>query len=226
MPQVYIAAPFGNYISTKNTISVIGTFTHKRRKGLILQILKTLRYDFQEKAWYNALGLRNPGIVEGLRRYKENQVLSIAAVDPQDYDHLNAIIPTSTKLEINISCPNITHFQDYLKGLPQFASRNPIIKLSPQINNEVIDYLIDCQFTHFHASNTLKTFRGGRSGSALKPYTLQTIKYIRERLPNATIIAGGGITTKKDIDNYIREGADDVSLGTVCFNPFKLQQLV
>jgi len=92
MPQIYIAAPFGNYIFTKNTISVIGTFTHKRRKGLILQILKTLRYDFQEKAWYNALGLRNPGIVEGLRRYKENQVLSIAAVDPQDYDHLNAIM--------------------------------------------------------------------------------------------------------------------------------------
>lgn len=226
MPQIYIAAPFGNYISTKNTISVIGTFTHKPRSGLILQILKTLRYDFQEKAWYNALGLRNPGIVEGLRRYKENQVLSIAAVEPQDYDHLNAIIPTSTKLEINISCPNITHFQDYLKGLPQFASRNPIIKLSPQINNEVIDYLIDNNFHHFHASNTLKTFRGGRSGSVLKPYTLQTIKYVRERLPNATIIAGGGITTKEDIDEYIQGGADDVSLGTVCFNPFKLHKLL
>ena len=228
MPQIYIAAPFGNYISTKNTISVIGTFTHKPRSGLILQILKTLRYDFQEKAWYNALGLRNPGIVEGLRRYnnESNQVLSVAAIEPEDYDHLNAIIPTSTRLEINISCPNITHFQDYLKGLPQFASRNPIIKLSPQINNEVIDYLIDCQFTHFHASNTLKTFRGGRSGSVLKPYTLQTIKYIRKRLPNATIIAGGGITTLKDIDEYVSEGANDVSLGTVCFNPFRLQQLV
>lgn len=226
MPKVYIAAPFGNYISTKNTISVIGTFTHKRRKGLITQLIKTLRYDFQEKAWYNALGLRNPGIVEGVRRYKPDQVLSVAAIEPQDYDYLNAIIPIDTRLEINISCPNITHFRDYLKGLPQFAFRNPIIKLSPQINNEVIDYLIDCQFTHFHASNTLKTFRGGRSGSVLKPYTLQTIKYIRKRLPNATIIAGGGITTLEDIDEYVSEGANDVSLGTVCFNPFRLQQLV
>lgn len=229
MPKVYIAAPFGNYISTKNTISVIGTFTHKRRKGLILQILKTLRYDFQEKCWLNALGLRNPGITEGVRRYnnESNQVLSIAAIEPQDYDYLNAIIPIDTRLEINISCPNITHFQDYLKGLPQFAFRNPIIKLSPNIDNEVIDYLIESKFTHFHASNTLKTFRGGRSGSILKPYTLQTIEYIRKRIGDkGRIIAGGGITNMNDIEEYIQGGADDVSLGTVCFNLVKLNRII
>ena len=229
MPKIYIAAPFGNYISTKNTTSVIGTFTHKPRSGLILQILKTLRYDFQEKAWYNALGLRNPGILEGVRRYnnKSNQVLSIAAINPQDYDYLNAIIPTSTKLEINISCPNITHFEDYLKGLPQFQPRNPIIKLSPQIDNEVIDRLLHEGFTHFHASNTLKTYRGGRSGSILKPYTLKTIEYIRKRIGDkGRIIAGGGITNMNDIEEYIQGGANDVSLGTVCFNLVKMRALV
>ena len=61
----YIAAPFGNYIKTKNTRSVIGSFTLERRTGLFKQIVKTLRY--KNGTWYNALGLRNPGIKFGLK---------------------------------------------------------------------------------------------------------------------------------------------------------------
>ena len=42
--STYIAAPFGNYIHTNNTKSVRGSFTLYKRKGLIKQILKTLRF--------------------------------------------------------------------------------------------------------------------------------------------------------------------------------------
>ena len=40
----FIAAPFGNYIKTKNTISVSGSWTVEKRTGRIIQIVKTLRY--------------------------------------------------------------------------------------------------------------------------------------------------------------------------------------
>ena len=68
----YIAAPFGNYIHRSGISSVMGTFTLKERTGLILQLIRTLRYSFKDQAWYNSLGLRNPGILEGLRRYDKN----------------------------------------------------------------------------------------------------------------------------------------------------------
>ena len=62
--MIYIAAPFGNYLRTKKARSVIGTFTVEKRTGLIKQIITTLRYS--NGAWYNRIGLRNPGIHFGL----------------------------------------------------------------------------------------------------------------------------------------------------------------
>ena len=42
---VYIAAPFGNYLKTSKTRSVIGSFTLERRKGLIKQELVSYEID-------------------------------------------------------------------------------------------------------------------------------------------------------------------------------------
>ena len=33
----------------------MGTFTLNQRSGLILSLIRTLRYSFRDKAWYNAL---------------------------------------------------------------------------------------------------------------------------------------------------------------------------
>ena len=120
--DLYIAAPFGNYLHTKETISVAGTFTVKKRPGLIKQLIKTLRYDFKDRCWYNALGLRNPGIEYGLKNYREGSVMSIGAIEREDYDIFNAMIKKDVPLEINISCPNLDHYDVDFDGLPQFLS--------------------------------------------------------------------------------------------------------
>ena len=225
--DIYIAAPFGNYLKPANTIPVLGTFTHKPRSGLLWKLFTTLRYDFTDKCWYNSLGLRNPGILKGLKRYKQNEVLSIAAIDPKDWNWLNAIIPHHVNLELNISCPNINHFKDYLKDVPQFQQRNPIIKLSPHMTREDLDFLISQGFTKFHASNTYRTHKGARSGKFLQSFTIDTIHYIKDRLGDKSrVIAGGGITHLHAIDRYTAAGADDFSLGTVCFNGPKVRRLL
>ena len=227
--MIYIAAPFGNHIHPKNTTSVMGTFTVDPRPGLIQQIIKTLRYSFKDKCWYNSLGLRNPGIEKGYDKWlkKDNRILSVTAIEPNDWNTLNMIIPKDTPLELNISCPNVTHFKDFLKGLPQFQPRNPILKLSPHMKSEVLDYLLDEGFTHFHASNTYRTDKGARSGKFLEPYTIMTIEYLRNKLGDkGRLIAGGGITHIEDIRRYEQAGADDFSLGTVCFNPYRLYKLL
>ena len=67
----YIAAPFGNYLFTRKTRSVLGTYTLEQRDGLLKQLIKSLRY--KNGAWYNSLGLRNPGIDFGIRRYNQKR---------------------------------------------------------------------------------------------------------------------------------------------------------
>ena len=71
----FIAAPFGNYIKTEKTISVTGSWTIEKRTGRLIQIAKTLR--LTKRGWVNKIGLRNPGVVNGLKKYKENDSLLI-----------------------------------------------------------------------------------------------------------------------------------------------------
>ena len=101
--MLFISAPFGNYLTHKNATSVIGTFTLNKRSGLLMQMIKTLRYSFNDGCWYNALGLRNPGIIHGIGKYKPNNILSIAAIDAGDWHELEHLIPKDIELELNIS---------------------------------------------------------------------------------------------------------------------------
>ena len=233
--MLYISAPFGNYINAgkKNVLSVIGTYTIDPRPGRLTQILKTLRYSFKAQAWYNSLGLRNPGIDSILKKYplrsnrRANQILSISAIEPNDWRRFHEKIPQSIQLELNISCPNIEkNYHTYIQDLPRFVERNPIVKLSPTMSDEEIKELYDMGFTKFHSCNTLKTIHGARSGDILKPHVIRQINLIKQLNLNNYCIAGGGIQNMKDIIEYKSIGANAFSLGTVCFNPFKLRKII
>ena len=84
--KYFIAAPFGNYLKFKNAISVKGTFTVNPRPGRLKQIVKTLRYVKTEAGWgwRNQLGLRNPGLFDGMFKTSYNEILSVAAIEPSD----------------------------------------------------------------------------------------------------------------------------------------------
>lgn len=225
---IYIAAPFGNYIKTKKTRSVTGSFTLERRTGLLKQLASTLRY--KNGAWYNALGLRNPGIEFGLQHYDRarGDVLSLAAIESGDWEKLSRIVPDDVDIEINLSCPNIEHFDDYSKGIDFFLnnSRKVIVKLSPHAEIDLVDNLVQRGFSTFHCCNTLPTDHGGMSGKKLKPYVIRLCTVIKHFNKDAEIIAGGGIETFDDISYYKSFGAVGFSLGTVCFNPFKLYSIL
>ena len=60
----------------------------------------------------------------------------------------------------------------------------------------------------------------------LVPYTMKIIKYIKETHPHVQVIAGGGVKCRKDAQDYLDAGADHVSLGTVCFTPWKIRGIV
>jgi dihydroorotate dehydrogenase len=103
-----------------------------------------------------------------------------------------------------------------------------ICKVSPTVTPEDLEFLITkLGFTQIHASNTLAIQGcGGLSGRTLIPYTLDIIRLIKEEWPEVTIIAGGGVADFSGVYEYLKEGADHVSLGSVCFNPLALRKIL
>lgn len=234
-PKIFISAPFGNYINSERTISVHGTFTRNPRGNRLWSVLKSLRYDRRLGGWVNKLGLPNPGLHQGLCNVdnKPSDVLSISEIKRGDFQKMNNIIPLNQSLEINFSCPNLGKKLP-LDGAGIFTKVKSrewcIAKLSPLTDGDELEFVIEhLGFKQIHLSNTLPlpNGRGGLSGATLKPYTLELINLVREQWGNRVeIIAGGGVSDFGGVMDYLKAGANHVSLGSVCFNPFKLRKLI
>ena len=227
----FISAPFGNFLQFEDAISVTGTFTNLPRPGRLGQILRTLRYVKTPAgwAWRNQLGLRNPGVHHALARHKWYNVMSLASLEREDWYKLYAHVPAKQNVEINISCPNVEHNPDVLFGLDLWPRTNRkwcIIKVPPTVEHKTIDILVEKGYNQIHASNTLPTEKGGLSGKILAPYTLGIVEYIKSTHPHVEVIAGGGVTDQFSRDRYLDAGADHISLGSVCFTPWKIKGII
>ena len=232
--QIFISAPFGNYIKHKNAISVTGTWTLEPRGNRFWSVIKTLRWNSELQGWTNKLGLPNPGIKVGLQKTFPSDVLSIAEIDRGDFKKLYSIIPETQNIELNLSCPNIG------KSLPwddaeiftRYRATTDrewcIAKLSPLTTPEDLEFLVDkLGFRQLHFSNTLPCQFGGLSGSVLRPYTLELIRMVRENWGDSVeIIAGGGVSDFGAVYEYLGEGANHVAIGSLCFNWFKMKRLL
>ena len=232
--KVFIAAPFGNYLSDPNAISVTGSWTLKHRAGTwkrLWRIACSLRYDRKLKGWVNALGLPNEGIEIGLKKTSPDQVLSIAGIERNDWIELESRIPEEQSIELNLSCPNITE-RTVWNDLPIFFLGNKrkwcIAKVSPLITPEQLAFLIEeVGFTQLHLCNTLPVLKGGLSGEVLRSYVLNHLEFIRNEWGDGLeLIAGGGVNSLGAASDYLAAGANHLSLGSVCFNPWKTRTLV
>ena len=227
-PHFFISAPFGNYIKPKGTIPVTGTFTLNPQGNRFWAVLKTLRYNTAHNGWTNRLGLPNPGIREGLK--KSSTVISIAEMNKGDFQRLNVLIPENQSIELNLSCPNLEKKLTW-ESAKCFDSEKRewcIAKLSPLTTPEELKFVVEfLGFTQLHFSNTLPTIYGGLSGPVLRRYTMELIDLARSEYGNSVeIIAGGGVSDFGSVMDYLSNGADHISLGSVCFNPFKLRKLL
>lgn len=219
--MLFISPPFGNYINLPNTTPIRGSFTLKERKGKWKQIFKTLRYIPHFNGWVNKIGLRNPGIDYAIKTYKKGEIISIAIMNQHEIKPLIHKIPEDMDIELNVSCPN-TDKHMVNEGLKVFLNKKRtwcIIKLPPINYQDDFDRYYNEGFRQFHLSNTLPTKYGGLSGASLKPYTKKNIQYIKKFYPGCSIIAGGGIRSMKDVEEYRKIGAEHFSVSSLCFNP-------
>jgi dihydroorotate dehydrogenase len=224
--MLFISPPFGNYISLPFTTSIAGSFTNEPREGLLLQIIKTLRYSFEMGGWVNKIGLRNKGIDWAIKNVPKNKIISIAIMDKKDIPDILKKLPEDRNIELNVSCPN-TEKKMISEGLKYFI--NPkrkwcIVKISPTTSDDEIDLFYKNGFRQFHCCNTIPVKNGGLSGPKLIPYSIEKISYIVNKYPNTEIIAGGGIQSMKILNMYYKIGANHGSISTLFFHPLRLSK--
>ena len=230
-PNYFISAPFGNYIKPDGCISVTGTWTLEPRGNRLWAVVKTLRYNKEVGGWTNKLGLPNPGIQIGLRKTSLSEVLSIAETNKGDFQKLNDLIPNDQSVELNLSCPNVEKKLTWesAKTLLHADRKWCIAKLSPLTTPEELRFIIErLGFTQLHFSNTLPFGdAGGISGPVLRSFTVELIELCRKEWGESVeIIAGGGVRDLSAVMEYLAVGANHISLGSVCFNPFVLRKLL
>ncbi len=233
--KLIISPPFGNIISWEFATSVVGTFTLMERKGLYSQYLKTFRpvYKNSQIGWRNSIGLRNPGMEKLKTEKLESKILSIAALKHDDYyqiaDHLinlklNKGLSVSA-LELNISCPNakvLLPESDVMRKLKMHFEL--IIKVPPYGDSvNTMSYFFCHNVKFFHLFNSYPTSKGALSGYFIKRKYLKLITKAKLFFgDDVNIIAGGGIQSIDDLNDYKSVGATFFSISTLFLHPLKL----
>lgn len=219
MKKILISPPFSNLIEHKNATNILGSFTISPRKGLIKSTLTTIRP--YKDGWVNNIGLKNPGIFN--IKFRSDVIYSLAAVDKWDWEIFYDYVPSFCKVELNLGCPNVES-----------------IKLSPIVHSKFIKKFSMCSVkvpptsdgydlallyrNLVHMGNSLKIPQGGYSGPSNKETVLRYVRQLSEQ--EIKIIAGGGIRTTQDIEDYLNAGASYCSLSSIFFNPIKAYKVL
>jgi dihydroorotate dehydrogenase len=238
-----ISAPFGNYHKFLKMrlgdifTPTLGTFTLKPRGFFTTpygdrwtRVLLSLRYSFFLKSWINKIGLKNNGI-SSCEKDVGNKIISVHGFT--DYEWIT-LVEEAAKLkplaiELNVSCPNVGEtFLSCITFAKMFYYANGvelIVKLPPVGYRQLAEQAHIGGIRTYHACNTIPTARGGISGKALLPLSLEVVNYLKQTYTDIKIIGGGGITCKEDVKLYKQMGADDIAIGTVLFNPFNWKKV-
>jgi len=200
----------------------------------------------------NAIGLDNDGVEAFLRAQLPFLVasgapviVSIAGADQREFvqlaDRLEGVSGIAA-LELNISCPNVSHGVDLgtdaeacrsvVAGV-RGVTRLPVIaKLTPNVTSiadvargardggaDALTVINTCQGMAVdwrRRKPLLGNVVGGLSGPAIKPIALRCVHQVR-RAVETPIIGVGGILTIDDVMEFIVTGASAVQVGTASF---------
>jgi dihydroorotate dehydrogenase (NAD+) catalytic subunit len=200
----------------------------------------------------NSIGLDN----DGVDAFLANQlpwllgcgapvIVSIAGATTDEFVALAARldeVPGIAALELNISCPNVSHGVDMgsdpelcrrvVAGVRAATSRPVLAKLTPNVTDiaavargaedggaDAVTVINTCQGMAVdwrRRRPLLGNVIGGLSGPAIKPIALRCVHQIR-RASGIPIVGVGGIMTIDDCMEFLVTGASAVQVGTASF---------
>lgn len=197
----------------------------------------------------NSIGLDNDGIdafmahhLPYLAQLQTSIVVSIAGRNYDEFLEMAALLdrkPGVAAIELNISCPNVSHGVDFganpelcrkvVAGVRQNCGTPIIAKLTPNVSsiaeiaqaaeaggadaisliNTVLGMAIDWRKRRPMLGNIV----GGLSGPAIKPIALRCV-YQAAKAVRTPLVGIGGIATLDDVMEFFVAGASAVQIGT------------
>ena len=200
----------------------------------------------------NAVGLASPGaerFSEELRKYlgEAPLIVSLFGSDPSEFSELVDHFPFASGFELNLSCPHSEKFgltvgsdPDLVKEIVRKTKRatdKPVFaKISPETDIvEIGKAAEEGGADGVVAINTLKGMKidiltkrpilsnvsGGVSGKGIKPIAIKCVWDLYEEL-SIPIIGCGGVTTWKDVIEFMLAGASAVEVGSAVFYSYRI----
>jgi dihydroorotate dehydrogenase (NAD+) catalytic subunit len=211
----------------------------------------------------NAIGLDNDGIdhfrshhLPYLRTVGTAIIANIAGEDIDQFVAMAAMLadePGLAALELNISCPNVSHGLDLgvdpsavgvlVRRVRQACPLPIIAKLTPNVT-DIVAIARAAGDAGADAVSLVNTFRGmavnwrarrpilandvgGLSGPAIKPMALRMVWAVARACPALPIIGIGGIAKVDDALEFLVAGATAIQVGTATFyDPGAAERLV
>jgi dihydroorotate dehydrogenase (NAD+) catalytic subunit len=211
----------------------------------------------------NAIGLDNDGIshfrehhLPYLRTVGTAVIANIAGEDEDQFVAMAELLgrePGLAAVELNISCPNVSHGLDLgldaqavgrLVRRVKSACPLPIIaKLTPNVS-DIVPIAAAAAEAGADAVSLINTIKGmavdwqrrrpvlandigGLSGPAIKPVALRMVWEVARALPQLAIIGIGGIARATDALEFMVAGASAIQVGTATFyNPPAAENLL
>ncbi len=199
----------------------------------------------------NAIGLDNDGLDEFcekkapyLRTLGCPIFVSAAPGSPeecQEFGEKLSALEGMTAVEMNISCPNVEHRNDWAtpeycaamtKAMRKYLTLPLSVKLTPNVTS-IVDLAKAAEAEGADMISAINTCYGlaidwrkrksrigngyaGYSGPAIKPIALRCVKQIADAV-NIPIIGIGGIANAEDVFDFLVAGASAVQIGTANF---------
>lgn len=204
----------------------------------------------------NAVGLQNPGVdhyleddLPKLKAIGAMVIANVAGHSDDDYAQVVEKLADSDAdmLEINVSCPNVTHggmsvgtdpsaLAKLMDRLRPMTDKPMIVKLTPNVTDitqpakaavehgadalSMINTLLGMRLNITTGEPIIANTTGGVSGPAVLPIGIAAVYRVRTALPEIPIIGIGGIDTGEKALEYLYAGANAVEVGAAAlFDP-------
>ncbi len=204
----------------------------------------------------NAVGLQNPGVdhylendLPKLKKIGATVIANVAGHSDDDYKQVVAKLADcdADMLEINVSCPNVTHggmsvgtdpvaLSKLLDQLRPMTDKPMIVKLTPNVTDitlparaavehgadalSMINTLLGMRMDIRTGEPIIANRTGGVSGPSVLPIGIAAVYRVRTALPDIPIIGIGGIDSGEKALEYLYAGANAVEVGAAAlFDP-------
>ncbi len=202
----------------------------------------------------NAIGLANVGVenfctekLPVLRERRVTVVANIFASTVEDFVRITERLDGEQgvhAIELNVSCPNVTHggiefgrdpsLASQVTAAVRAATKLPVwVKMSPEAG-DIAEVARACEGAGADALTAINTIRGmsidtvamkprlanrtgGFSGPGLRPIALRIVWELVEAV-SIPVIGIGGISTARDALEFLLAGATAVQVGTASFS--------